>query len=153
MLYKILILKAKLTKSKKALLKRCVFKSFLKVPTDSAILISEGKSFQSFGAEATKARSPKVVKVLTFGWDTIKIGRIKAKSENSDKKAQGSRRIINHRLPHNHNSLRHITAHPKSSHSRITTIPRGIPLRILNLPFAHNHNSLRLVRKSDCKPL
>ena len=33
-------------------------------------LISEGKSFQSFGAEATKARSPRVVKVLKFGWDS-----------------------------------------------------------------------------------
>ena len=38
-------------------------------------------------------------------------------------------------------------------HSRITTIPCGIPLRILNLPLAHNHNPLRLVRKSDCRPL
>ena len=36
-------------------------------------------------------------------------------------------------------------------HSRITTIPCGIPLRILNLSLAHN--SLRLVMKSDCKPL
>ena len=38
--------------------------------TDLAFLISEGKSFQSFGAEATKARSPRVVKVLKFGWDS-----------------------------------------------------------------------------------
>ena len=37
-------------------------------------------------------------------------------------------------------------AHPKSSHSRITTIPCGITLRILNLPLAHNHNSLHLVK-------
>ena len=41
------------------------------MPTDSAILISEGKSFQSFGAEATKVWSPKVVKVLKFGSDVI----------------------------------------------------------------------------------
>ena len=44
-------------------------------------------------------------------------------------------------------------AHPKSSHSCITTIPCGIPLCFLNLPLAHNHNPLRLERKSDCKPL
>ena len=40
---------------------------FFKVSTDLAFLISEGKSFQSFGAEAMKARSPRVVKVLKFG--------------------------------------------------------------------------------------
>ena len=43
---------------------------FLKVSTDLAILISRGKSFQSLGAAATKARSPRVVKVLKFGWDS-----------------------------------------------------------------------------------
>ena len=43
---------------------------FLKVSTDLAILISRGKSFQSLGATATKAWSPRVVKVLKFGWDS-----------------------------------------------------------------------------------
>ena len=43
---------------------------FLKVSTDLAILISRGKSFQSLGATATEARSPRVVKVLKFGWDS-----------------------------------------------------------------------------------
>ena len=42
--------------------KRCFFKNFLKVSTDFAILISRGKSFQSLGAAATKARSPRVLK-------------------------------------------------------------------------------------------
>ena len=45
-------------------------KMFLKVSTDWAILISRGKSFQSLGAEATKVGSPRVVKVLKFGWDS-----------------------------------------------------------------------------------
>ena len=44
---------------------------FLKVSTDLAILISGGKLFQSLGTAATKARSPRVVKVLKFGWDSI----------------------------------------------------------------------------------
>ena len=51
----------------------------------------------------------------------VRIWRIKAKSENSDKKAHSSLRILNPPLAHNHNSLGHITAHPKSSHSRVTT--------------------------------
>ena len=37
---------------------------------DLAILICRGKPFQSLGAEATKARSPKVVEVLKFGYDS-----------------------------------------------------------------------------------
>ena len=51
----------------KALLKRRILQVFFKVSTDLAILISEGKSFQSFGAKATKARLPRVVKVLKLG--------------------------------------------------------------------------------------
>ena len=38
--------------------------------TDLAILICRGKPFQCLGAEATKARSPKVVEVLKFGYDS-----------------------------------------------------------------------------------
>ena len=36
---------------------------FLKLSIDLAILISGGKSFQSLGGAATKAQSPRVVKV------------------------------------------------------------------------------------------
>ena len=43
--------------------------NFLKVSTDLAILVSRGKWFQRLGAEATKARSPRVVKVLKW-WDS-----------------------------------------------------------------------------------
>ena len=38
--------------------------------TDLAILICRVKPFQSLGAEATKARSPKVIEVLKFGYDS-----------------------------------------------------------------------------------
>ena len=77
---------------------------------------------------------------------------LKKKSENCNKKAHGSLRILNHPLAHNHSSLRHITAHPKMFPFAHNHNSLRIPLRILNLPFVHNHNSLRLVRKSDCKP-
>ena len=43
---------------------------FLKVSTDLAILISRGKSFQTLGTAATKAQSPRVVKVLKFWSDS-----------------------------------------------------------------------------------
>ena len=43
---------------------------FLKLSIDLAVLISGGKSFQSLGGAATKAQSPRVVKVLKFGWDS-----------------------------------------------------------------------------------
>ena len=44
-------------------------KLLLKVSTDLAILISTGKSFQSLSADATKAQSLRVVKVLKLGWE------------------------------------------------------------------------------------
>ena len=76
----------------------------------------------------------------------------KKQKQWQERTSWGSQGILNHPFAHNHNSLRHITAHRKSSHLRITTILCGIPLRILNLPFGHNHNTLHLVRKSDCSP-
>ena len=39
--------------------------------TDLAILICRGKPFQSLGAKATKARSPKVVEVLNSGMTAV----------------------------------------------------------------------------------
>ena len=55
----------------KSLIKSSVFNNFLlKASTDLAILISRIKTFQSLGAEATKARPPRVDKVLKFGWDS-----------------------------------------------------------------------------------
>ena len=51
----------------KSLTKKMSLKILLKVSTDLAILISTGKSLQSFSAEATKAQSLRVVKVLKLG--------------------------------------------------------------------------------------
>ncbi len=42
----------------KAILKKYVLRTDLKTLKDSACLISEGRDFQSFGAQDEKARSP-----------------------------------------------------------------------------------------------
>ena len=58
------------TISEKAFLKRLVFKLRLKTLKSEVHLRSNGRSFHSFGAAATKARSPRVGRVLKFGFES-----------------------------------------------------------------------------------
>ena len=56
--------------SEKAFLKRWVFKLRLKTWKSEVHLRSNGRLFHSFGAAATKARSPRVGRVLKLGFES-----------------------------------------------------------------------------------